>query len=138
MLAASCLCGAVRIEVTGTPRSLSYCHCGRCRKAEGVFATVMIGAAEDLRVVAGEEAIRRVEPEPPFTHRRAFCGECGSALGELASGGIYVLAASALDDDPGIRPSVHIHVASKPAWYAITDGLPQYAGDYGGALVGAG
>lgn len=130
MLKASCLCGAVRIEVAGTPRSLSHCHCSRCRKAEGVFATVMIGAAEDLKVVAGEDRIRRVEPVPPFTHRRAFCGACGSALGELHSGSIYVLAASTLDDDPGLRPSAHIHVASMPGWYEIVDGLPQFAGDY--------
>ena len=95
-----------------------------------MFATVMIGAADDLTIVAGADHIRRIEPEPPFTHRRAFCGTCGSALGELHAGKMYVVAASALDDDPGIRPSAHIHVASKPAWYQITDGLKQFERDY--------
>ena len=53
MIHGSCLCGTVAIEISGTPRSLSYCHCSRCRKAEGVFAAVLIGAADDLTIVRG-------------------------------------------------------------------------------------
>lgn len=130
MIRGSCLCGAVRLEIAGTPRSLSYCHCSRCRKAEGVFAAVLIGAADDLAIVIGADRIRQIEPEPPFTHRRAFCGDCGSALGELQSGSMYVVAASILDDDPGLRPTAHLNVASKPAWYDINDDLKTFAGNY--------
>jgi hypothetical protein len=86
MIRGSCFCGAVLLEIAGTPRSLSYCHCSRCRKAEGVFAAVLIGAAADLRIVSGEDRIRRIEPAPPFTHRRAFCDGCGSALGNCIRG----------------------------------------------------
>ena len=32
-----------------------------------------------------------------------------------------------LDDDPAVRPSYHIFVASKASWCEITDRLPQYA-----------
>ena len=31
-----------------------------------------------------------------------------------------------LDDDPGIKPSVHIFVADKAPWFEISDRLPQY------------
>jgi hypothetical protein len=31
-----------------------------------------------------------------------------------------------LDDDPGVRPSMHIFAGSKAPWYDITDDLPQY------------
>jgi hypothetical protein len=130
MIRGSCLCGAVTLEISGTPRSLSYCHCSRCRKAEGVFAAVLIGAADDLRIVSGEDRIRRIEPVPPFTHRRAFCVDCGSALGELQSGAMYVVAASVLDDDPGIRPTAHLNVESKPDWYEIDDDLKKFSGNY--------
>lgn len=130
MIRGTCLCKAVEIEISGTPRSLSYCHCSRCRKAEGVFAAVLIGAASDLTIVKGDASIKRYEPESPWTHRRAFCKRCGSALGELHSGSIYIVAASLLDDDPGLRPSVHLNIASKPNWYEITDGLKTLAGNY--------
>jgi hypothetical protein len=31
----SCLCGAVRYEVTGTPTAFDLDHCSRCRKSSG-------------------------------------------------------------------------------------------------------
>lgn len=130
MINGSCLCGAVAFEISGRPRSLSYCHCSRCRKAEGVFAAVLIGAAEDFHLIRGAEQIARILPQEPWTHARAFCRACGSALGELQSGSIYVVAASALDDDPGLRPTAHLNVASKPAWYEIDDDLRKFDGNY--------
>ena len=38
----------------------------------------------------------------------------------------YGLAMGSLDDDPGVRPSLHIFVGSKAPWYDITDKLPQF------------
>lgn len=129
MIKGSCLCGKVRFEISGTPSSLSYCHCSRCRKAAGVFSAVIIGKAEDFQLLAGEEVIGRYRgSDAKFA--RCFCKECGTSLGDLSSGDIYVVAASALDDDPVIRPSLHIHTASKPGWYEISDDLKKFAGDY--------
>jgi hypothetical protein len=42
------------------------------------------------------------------------------------------LPLGALDDDPGIRPKVHMHVASKAPWFTITDDLPQIPGEASG------
>jgi hypothetical protein len=38
-----------------------------------------------------------------------------------------VIPAGTLDDDPGVRPVVHIHTSSKASWYTITDALSQFA-----------
>jgi len=130
----SCLCGAVRFELTGRPLSLSYCHCSRCRKQAGLFAAVLMVRREDFRLTAGAEHIRRYEPPAPFKHVRAFCGVCGSPLGEpSAEHEVFPVAASALDDDPGVRPVLHQNVAARPAWLAIPDdGVKQIPGTYGG------
>jgi hypothetical protein len=37
-----------------------------------------------------------------------------------------VIPAGTLDDDPGVRPVVHIFTGSKAAWYEIRDDLPQF------------
>lgn len=130
MIKGSCLCGDVTFEITGAPSSLSYCHCSRCRKAAGVFSAVLVGKAEDLKVISGEDAIAKYRAEPNGKFDRCFCKHCGTSLGDMASGDIYVVAASALDDDPGIRPVAHIHCASKPDWYEILDDVQKFDGDY--------
>ncbi len=130
MIKGSCLCGKVKFEISGEPSSLSYCHCSRCRKAAGVFSAVLIGKADDLRVTEGQDKIAKFRAREEAKFERCFCKECGTSLGDMASGDIYVIAASALDDDPGIRPTIHIHTASKPDWYHIDDDLKKFEGDY--------
>lgn len=130
MIKGSCLCGKVKFEISGDPFSLSYCHCSRCRKAAGVFSAVLIGKADDLRVTRGQDQIAKIPPGSEWKLERCFCKECGTSLGDMATGDVYVVAVSALDDDPGIRPTVHIHTGSKPNWYEIIDDLKKFEGDY--------
>ena len=35
MYTGGCLCGVVRFEITGGIDDIVYCHCSRCRKAQG-------------------------------------------------------------------------------------------------------
>lgn len=130
MINGSCLCGKVKFEISGAPFSLSYCHCSRCRKAAGVFSAVLIGKSDDLVVTQGQEVISKFKADTDAKFERCFCKECGTSLGDMATGDVYVIAASALDDDPKVRPSLHIHTASKPDWYEIVDELKKFEGDY--------
>jgi hypothetical protein len=63
--------------------------------------------------------------------RLEFCRVCGSPIVRKfdAHPKYLGLPLGALDDDPGIRPKVHMHVASKAPWFTITDGLPQIPGE---------
>ncbi|WP_419904294.1 GFA family protein [Kiloniella sp.] len=130
MIKGSCLCGKVQFQITGEPHSLSYCHCSRCRKAAGVFSAVLIGKGDDLSITEGHDDIAKFVPDSEWKLERCFCKNCGTSLGDMATGDIYVVAASALDDEPKIRPTLHIHTASKPDWYDIVDDLKKFEGDY--------
>lgn len=130
MIKGSCLCGKIKFQISGEPFSLSYCHCSRCRKAAGVFSAVLVGKADDFLVTEGRSSIAKFSPSSDWKFERCFCKTCGTSLGDMATGDIYVIAASALDDEPTIKPTAHIHTASKPNWYEITDGLQQFEGDY--------
>ena len=130
MIHGSCMCGGIKFEITGEPYSLSYCHCSRCRKSSGIFSAVLVGKSDDLKITQGEDLIQRINPGPDWKIKRCFCRTCGTPLGDMHNGKIYVVAASALDDEPLIAPSFHMHTSSKPNWYDINDGLKQFEGDY--------
>jgi len=127
MLKGSCLCGSVTYEVDGSLDMPLYCHCTMCRKAHGTAFRSRAGVkASDFRWTAGDDLITWYESSPGTD--RGFCSRCGSPLLSRFSFApdVYGLPLGALDDDPGIRPGLHVYVADKAPWYEITDGLPQH------------
>jgi hypothetical protein len=127
MLSGSCLCGAVRYEVSGSLDRLTHCHCSQCRKAHGAaFGSYARVKRAEFRFVTGEDDVASYASLPGV--RRTFCQRCGATLQFIRESrpDVFSLAVGTLDSDPGIRPSHHIFVGSKAPWYEITDGLPQY------------
>jgi hypothetical protein len=95
--------------------------------------------AKDFHWIQGEDLVVRYEPEAPFHLIRCFCGVCGSYLGEPGMHPkAFPIAASTLDDDPGVRAVLHEHVADKAPWYEIVDDLPQFPADPPLASFGGG
>lgn len=127
MLRGSCLCGRVQYEADSKPLLMYHCHCSVCHAATGAsYATNVIFSAASFRVTAGEQLLTGYESSPG--KKRYFCSACGSPLyshGQSTKEYVSVRSGT-LQDDPGIRPSHHIFVASKAPWVEINDGLPQY------------
>lgn len=125
----SCLCGQVRFDITGPLTGALNCHCSMCRKAHGAaFRSRAALATTDFRWTAGETLVSRYESSPG--EFRCFCANCGSNLITefTANPDQLGLALGVLDDDPGVRPQLHVFVGSKAPWHAITDDLPQWQG----------
>ena len=80
---------------------------------------------EQFRLLQGRKLIRVFGKGEGAV--KAFCSNCGSTLfgGDWPDGPQVSIRMGAFDDDPGIRPTLHVHVASKAAWFTITDDLPQ-------------
>jgi hypothetical protein len=128
MIRGSCLCGDIRYEINGPLTDARNCHCSICRKAHSAAfrsrATVQVA---DFRWLAGENLLSFYETSKG--NHRGFCRVCGSAVLSRFdhSPNEYGLPLGLLDDDPGVRPEMHIHVGSKAPWFAITDDLPQFS-----------
>ncbi len=121
-----CLCGTIRYEISGEPLGMHHCHCHQCRRASGAsFATTMVVRAADFDFLQGEDQLAAYESTPG--KQRTFCGRCGSPIYSRYDDnpGFINLRSGTLDGDPGARPSLHIHVASRAPWIEITDNLPQ-------------
>ena len=128
MFDGSCCCGAVRFSIAKPPKMVGACHCSRCRKL-GATPFAMV-EADGFDLLAGREQIVEFEPEPPFKYRRCFCGRCGTSLGEmLSSDKLFPIPVNCFDQDLGVPIRFHEHVASKPSWTVIPEGVKQFAGD---------
>ncbi len=129
MIRGSCLCGSIRYEIRGPLGPASHCHCSMCRKAHGAaFGTYARVQQVDFVLLSGAEDIASYPSSPGIA--RTFCRKCGSTLQFIRESRphAFALALGTLDDDPGMRPSMHIHVESKAPWFDIDDGLPQHVG----------
>lgn len=125
-LSGGCLCGAVEYAVTDTFEYALNCHCSQCRRSTGSAFKPLAGIAlSDLEVVQGNEAIMIYGQEDKA--HDVHCGTCGSLLFSIVREGCYAhVLMGTLFDEPSVRPSMHIFVGSKAAWFDITDDLPQH------------
>jgi len=127
MYQGSCLCGAVKFEINGPIKSIVYCHCSQCRKAQGsAFATNGIVKASEFKFFSGEEQLTGYESSPGQT--RYFCKVCGSPIlskTESKTEEVRIRLGTIVSDIVE-RPEAHIFSTSKANWEEITGDLPQY------------
>jgi hypothetical protein len=125
VLAGRCRCGAVRYEVSDAFRYAANCHCSECRAATGSAFKPFAGIErEELTITGGLQHVA-VFGEDELNDTR--CGACGCFLFSVVREGAFVhVAMGSLVDAPTIRPTHHIFVGSKAAWFEITDDLPQF------------
>lgn len=127
MIHGSCLCGKVTFQLAAQPQLINFCHCSMCRKATGsAFGSFLHADGETFKWLSGETAITQFQSSA--NNLRSFCSACGSIVPVLEADGAHVIIpAGSLDNDPGVRPIVHIFVGSKAPWFDISDSLPQFA-----------
>ena len=125
MLHGKCLCESVRYEVSGKLGPLGYCHCSQCRRATGAAFKPFAGIERGkFRIESGEGKLLIYGNA---ANHDAHCSVCGSFLFSVVRDGNFVhVNLGALKDKPTLRPTAHIHVGSKAAWYTIADDLPQH------------
>lgn len=118
---ASCLCGNVKIEVTGDLPPPNACHCTVCRKQSGHYWASTEVKKTNMTVtgdVTWYQASDRV--------RRGFCPTCGSFLFfDPIFQDWTAISMGAFDGPTGVKLTHHIYIDNKGDYYDIADGLPQ-------------
>ena len=119
----SCLCGAVRYEVTGALRDVVDCHCAMCRKTHGHIGAYT-ATPKDSLAITETRGLKWYESSEHA--RRGFCGECGGSLFfEPLTKDYMAIAAGTLDAPTGLKTVVQIHVASASDYYRIDESIRQ-------------
>ncbi len=125
----SCLCGAVRFEVSGAFDGFFLCHCSRCRKDTGsAHAANLFSSAGTIAWLSGQDHVRTYRVAGT-RHEKSFCSACGSALPRAQTGeGFVVVPAGSLDSEIAIRPDAHILFASRASWDEHLEDVPTLDG----------
>lgn len=126
-LSGTCLCGAVRYEITGSEGRFWHCHCQRCRKATGTGHASNVLLKPDKVKWTGEELLKRFKVPDARVFATVFCTNCGSLMPRVAPDmSIAVIPAGTLDNDPGLRPEARIFQGSRAAWSCDDSEVPGY------------
>lgn len=118
----TCFCGAVKIEVTGAPEEMGYCHCSSCRAySGGPVKDFMLWKAENVKVTHGAESLGRFNKSGMSD--RQFCKRCGGHImtnhPDLGLTDVH----AAVMPDIAFVPVVHLNYAE--AVLPMRDGLPK-------------
>src|SRR6516165_9888185 len=137
----TCLCGAVRYEVIGTPTAFDLCHCSRCREASGsAFIAELVFEAAEIEWVSplrtdsrqpvskicwcvktfGEmmNVPKRLEPTGFFS----FAPACAGRFGRMRIGGSSKIARTA---EGCVRPFTCLVPAWAMVWYGSSTWIRQ-------------
>src|SRR6201989_2901480 len=129
----SCFCGAVTLEVTGTPEAMGYCHCNSCRSwSGGPVNAFSLWKADAGTVTKGAEDFATYN-KTKMSFRK-YCTKCG---GHLMSdhpplGLVDVFAATI--PTLSFAPGVHVNYAETVL--PMGDGLPKlkdFPAEFGGS-----
>jgi hypothetical protein len=122
VLGGTCFCGAVELEVTGSPEAMGYCHCESCRRwSAGPVNAFSLWRPEAVKVTRGEDQVASYAQTPRSV--RKWCRKCGGHLmTEHPEWSLVDVYAAVL---PGLafQPAVHVHY--QETVLPMADGLPK-------------
>lgn len=118
----SCFCGAVKMEVTGEPVGMGYCHCADCRSwAAAPVNAFSLWKPESVRVTEGEDNIG-VYHKTERSYRK-FCKTCGGHLmTEHPKWKLIDVYAAVI---PDFKHQAEVHVHYQETVLPIRDGVPK-------------
>src|SRR3546814_20815988 len=82
----SCFCGAVELEVSGSPEAMGYCHCRSCRSwSGGPVNAFSLWKRSAVKVTKGAEHVATFEKTPLSRrqYRSTFGGHMLAATPQL-------------------------------------------------------
>lgn len=121
---ASCVCGAVKVTVSGDLPAPDACHCTICRKHSGHYF-VSSDIPRSAVTIEGMDRVTWFQSSEKV--RRGFCSVCGSSLFfDPPHKDWIAIAMGAFDTPTGTKIAKHIFVANKGDYYDIADGVPQH------------
>jgi len=128
-----CFCGAIRLDLSGEPEAMGYCHCRSCRSwAGGPVNAFTLWKPSALRITAGAEDLATFQ-KTPFSQRQ-YCRKCGGHLmNNHPTVGLIDIFAATL---PRLAFKAGVHINYAETVLPMRDGLPKlkdFPKEFGGS-----
>jgi hypothetical protein len=127
-----CLCGPIRYVCTAKPVYAYFCHCLDCQKESGSpFVTEVYVPRSSVELTGKTTRYTRIGDSGKSVHRN-FCSACGTVVlteFDVEPDNVSMKACS-LDDPAWVTPNLHLYVTRRQPWLKLSDGLPQFDGDF--------
>ncbi|NOK19820.1 GFA family protein [Corallococcus carmarthensis] len=124
---ASCVCGQLRVEVTGEPIRVSMCHCFACQQRTGsVYGVQARFRREAITAIEGRsKTFTRKGDESGNSAHFHFCPECGSTVYyEFAHDpDVIAITVGAFADPAFPAPVFSVYEERSHSW-AVPRGIP--------------
>ena len=118
----SCFCGAVKLQVTGEPVAMGYCHCASCRSwSAGPVNAFSLWKPDSVTVTQGANQIGTFAKTP--ASERKWCMRCGGHLMTAHPAWNLVDVYAATIPSFRFNPGVHVHY--QETVLRMPDGLPK-------------
>ena len=128
-----CFCGTVKLEVSGDPEAMGYCHCQSCRSwSAAPINAFTLWKPDAVRITTGSEHVATFQKTP--LSERQYCKKCGGHLmtnhPSLGLVDVYAATLPTLTFKPGL------HINCAHTVLPVRDGLPKlkdFPAEFGGS-----
>ena len=133
-LSGKCFCGAVEIEVSGSPEAMGYCHCRSCRSwSGGPVNAFSLWKPEAVEITKGADHVATFSKTE--LSERTYCAKCGGHLLNTHRPLSLIDVFAATLPTLAFAPAVHVNYAETVL--PMRDGLPKMK-DFPAEIGGSG
>ena len=115
----SCLCGEIKLQASGKPKSVVFCHCKSCRKHTGAPVTVFADyKIERISFMTSGPALY----ESSNNVFRGFCPTCGSTMSYQSKNlpEMIHIHTGVFEDPDNFKPRQHENIEAKLPWLCVS------------------
>ena len=128
---AGCLCGQVRLRISGDPATVMQCHCTDCQKlSASSFSISMVLNRSGLEILSGDLKQWDRPADSGNITRCWFCPTCGNRIyHDNPEAPEYIrLKPGTLDDTSVLSPQGHAWTCREQPWHQAFNELPRVEG----------
>ncbi len=122
----SCLCGAVKYQISAEPIATRICWCRDCQHLAANGTVNIVVPSINLDIDGKLNVFAKTADSGNFIERR-FCPDCGTHLfaNSSARPQFTVVRVGTLENPSSVKPTANIWTSSAPVWACLNPELEQ-------------